>query len=569
MKKARHYQHTNKYLQKKAQQQKEKRIAKAKRKAAKKRQIIELVCSITPMTIILCWLEVKYDITEMEYLFGSVDFTKIRIIQEVRTYIDLCYTQNENPTVEGLEDHLIDVAIGELCLKLGLDTDVFDSLKSYKVKKMFIENALGFVYYYESIDENLINSLKLTKEELINSAKNGYDEICKNDLRKGSKEVRNKKRFDCAKLILKYFEQLENKTITIKKLAQDNNLNRNTLGELYTAIRNLLKLGQKIDEHTFDEAKRGRKTDTNPKITMSMLNQLEIDLEDIPEKCGLNYASWTGEAIQVYFQTFYNLHLSMKYLYKFLHNHNIISKFACRKNPKADPEEVAAFKKNIYSKFKEAIVNHETIVFLDETQVQQGAHARGFAKKGKKAVYAYHTENLHTDYTILTVIGFDFVMIFKHKGAMHACDYAQYLLELHIKYPEKHFVVFRDNARIHTAKELGEIFIKNELNKFMRFEPLPKYSPDLNPVELFNNEFKSFLKINTCENKKEVSQEADSFIENYQDRDKNSKIYGRRKARQYMKGQECRFIYTEYLRAMKDFRIQKLKDKRKRENLVI
>ena len=562
MKTRRTYKHTQKFLQKKAEREQRNAILLAQRRAKRQEELALFFSGITPLMIIQEWLNVRYDISEMEYTFGSNDFVKQRILEVVRMYLDDIYSKEQSPTIQGLEDFLLNFALNEFCQKLGINDYIYDSLKSINARNELIEKVWDFVFYNTPLDENLKNSLESTNEELVEAASQAYKNFNSKDIRKGSKDVRNQKRRDLVKLILEHFEDLITNKLSIRKLAEQNSLNRDTLRKYYNKVKSILQLGQTIDDQTFNEKKRGRKNDPNPLITKEMLTKLEEDLQDIPGRCGLQFASWTGEAIQVYFKTFYNLDISMNYLYKFLHSHNIISKFASRKNPKADPEEVASFKRNVYNKFKQAILNNETIVFLDETQVQQGSHARGYAKKGEKAYYSYNTENLHSEYTILTVIGFDFVMIFKHKGSMTAEDYGKYLLELHKKYPEKHFVIFRDNARIHTAKELGEFFEIHGLLKSMRFEALPKYSPELNPVELFNNEFKGFLKKYSAERIIDVSKKADIFIELFQDSNKDSTSNGRRKARQYMKGEKCEFIYKDYLRAMSDVRLTKLKERR-------
>ena len=100
------------------------------------------------------------------------------------------------------------------------------------------------------------------------------------------------------------------------------------------------------------------------------------------------------------------------------------------------------------------------------------------------------------------------------------------------------------------------------LNKYLKFESIPPYSPELNPVELMNNEFKNTLKKFECLDKKDVSRHTDNFISMFQDNENTSKIEGRRKVRQYTKGKECSFIYENYLRAMRDIRKEKLKNRK-------
>lgn len=109
------------------------------------------------------------------------------------------------------------------------------------------------------------------------------------DLRKGSTGQRKAKRFEIAKIVLQYFEDLENGTLSARELAKEKNINRNTLNDIYKKVKNLLRLGMKIDEDSFYENKRGRKPKENSIITDAILMKLEKDLEDLPGDCGLSY----------------------------------------------------------------------------------------------------------------------------------------------------------------------------------------------------------------------------------------------------------------------------------------
>ena len=63
---------------------------------------------------------------------------------------------------------------------------------------------------------------------------------------------------------------------------------------------------------------------------------------------------------------------------------------------------------------------------------------------------------------------------------------------------------------------LREWMKKSGSEQFIRFESIPPYCPDLNPVELFNNEYKGYIKKNLCRNESDVLKATDSFINFYQ-----------------------------------------------------
>ncbi len=219
-------------------------------------------------------------------------------------------------------------------------------------------------------------------------------------------------------------------------------------------------------------------------------------------------------------------------------------------NPKADSEEIAKFKAGLFAKFKTAIINDEEILFLDETHVQQGNKNYGYAPQGEKAIYETNGGTLHCHYSLLSIIGFNFVMIIKVKGTVTSEIYKKALIKLRRIYPKRKFLIFRDNAVIHRSKEINK-YIKGSAGKFLRFEPLPRYCPEFNPVELLNNEYKKFILKAICRTEEDVLVMTKEFLGQFQNKKGKSSNSGRRKTRQYFKGKNTKFIYNAQIEAMK------------------
>ena len=117
MKTRRTYKHTQKFLQKKAEREQRNAILLAQRRAKRQEELALFFSGITPLMIIQEWLNVRYDISEMEYTFGSNDFVKQRILEVVRMYLDDIYSKEQSPTIQGLEDFLLNFALNEFCQK--------------------------------------------------------------------------------------------------------------------------------------------------------------------------------------------------------------------------------------------------------------------------------------------------------------------------------------------------------------------------------------------------------------------------------------------------------------------
>ena len=144
-------------------------------------------------------------------------------------------------------------------------------------------------------------------------------------------------------------------------------------------------------------------------------------------------------------------------------------------------------------------------------------------------------------------------MIRRVCGTVKSRVYIETLELLRRQYPATKFLIFRDNASIHRSKMLTTWLEKSGAGKFLRFESIPPYCPELNPVELFNNEYKAFVKKKVCKNEADVFKATSAFINTYQTRAGVPRKEGRRKARQFFKGEHTQYIYDDYSSALRTF----------------
>ena len=80
------------------------------------------------------------------------------------------------------------------------------------------------------------------------------------------------------------------------------------------------------------------------------------------------------------------------------------------------------------------------------------------------------------------------------------------------------------------------------------FEWLPPYSPEINPVEFFNQDYKAYLRKKASRNAKDVIMHSeDYFCELYYDRDRKSTIQS------FFRGETCSYSMTIYLTAKEMF----------------
>ena len=455
------------------------------------------------------------------------------------------------PTNSDLEDAFTMAAIDAYTNALGLDESMYDNTNTEGFKRCFIKRAME--YLYEGI------GIQQTDKDISHLASEALNELELKDLRRGTVAQRNAKRGLILQYILNNLCSVDKKPIS--HLARELGVHRETMSKYYEMVETMLKLGLEITSDIFDERKRGRKPNPYLRISQDAYKALLVALETTPDEYNLQYSSWTGLAVQEFFEKFYKTTISLDYIYHFLHAHNIVSKSASRKNYKANPDEIKQFKIELFHKFLEAIRNGEVIVFLDETHIHQGSRQRGYAVKGKEAFYSNNCSLMHCTGSLVTIIGFNFIRIFKVYETVKGNTLVELYDTLLKSYPSKKFVVFQDNAKIHHAKVLKTWLKTTGSDKFIRFEWLPRYSPELNPVELFNNCVKEYIKKTLCKTQNDVMNAATAYINTYQNANGLSTKEGRDKARQFFKGQHTQFIYDTFCAAMRAHTAEKRLEK--------
>ena len=274
------------------------------------------------------------------------------------------------------------------------------------------------------------------------------------------------------------------------------------------------------------EAVRERPRGPRPVLFTAIPEDIWVQfLDDIANKTpldfGLSGSTWTCQQIVDYFKKVHDIDVTRKYVYYLLRKFEVTSKFARRLNPKRKLAEVISF---VQKRFKliceEARKNGERIAFIDETHCNQDYHQRGYALIGIRSNMSFSNSAAHTTLSLLVIASPDgLIEIFKVDGTFNAEVFKKCIQELHKRHPSDKFVLIADNARVHHAKLIKQWL--NTLEKlkrnYFRLEFLPAYCPELNPVEFFNNDFKSYLRRMALRNADDVRKATDEYIHEYVD----------------------------------------------------
>ncbi|HEX3681709.1 MAG TPA: IS630 family transposase [Bryobacteraceae bacterium] len=131
------------------------------------------------------------------------------------------------------------------------------------------------------------------------------------------------------------------------------------------------------------------------------------------------------------------------------------------------------------------------LVFIDETAVSTNlARLKGRAPKGVRVIGSVPLGSWQT---------ITFVAALRHnkmtapmviEGAMNGEMFLAYVEQCLVPTLRRNDIVVMDNCRIHMAPAIAQAIEKAQAS--VRY--LPKYSPDLNPIELPYSKFKAFLR---------------------------------------------------------------------------
>lgn len=316
---------------------------------------------------------------------------------------------------------------------------------------------------------------------------------------------------------LAYTKNIKSKIIELLNLKFDLNIKKE---EVKINIQKKLNRHSCINYEDLREKPRGPRPVIFTVVSESIWVQALNDIANkTPSDFGLGGSTWSGQMLVDYFKKVHNLDVAKKYVYYLLRKFEVTSKFARRLNPKRNLEEVIDF---VQKRFKliceEAKRNGERIAFIDETHCNQGYHQLGFAPIGMRANMSYTTSAAHTVYSLLVIASPDgLIEIFKIDGTFDAKKFKKCIQELHKRHPNDKFVLIADNSRVHHALLIKQWYntLKKLKKHYFRLEFLPAYCPELNPVEFFNNDFKSYLRRRALRNADDVSKATDDYIYDY------------------------------------------------------
>lgn len=317
-------------------------------------------------------------------------------------------------------------------------------------------------------------------------------------------------------------------------------------------ISKKLACNTEITESDLEEAKRGAKPNKFSIIPENVYEELKIaTTRYLPSDYELDYSSWSAKAIKEYLFKIHKIDVRLKYIYNFLHNVGFSSKNARRVNPKRDDTEVENFISTLYALILFAMSTQYIVIFADEAHITKSHHHRGYAPIGSRANMEYATESGHSPYSSLTFLGYNgFARIFTVDGHMNSDKFVECLKILKKENPNSKFILILDNHAIHKShKTLQWLNHHKGGKKSFIVYYLPKYAPDLNPVEYFNNYYKAILKRKSDLTPNELKNSAEQIFAKFHSNDQKYRDL----TRSFFTAKECKFIANTFEQVQHDY----------------
>jgi len=257
---------------------------------------------------------------------------------------------------------------------------------------------------------------------------------------------------------------------------------------------------------------RGRKEGDKKTLSPSQEAQIIQRLIDTtPKQLKFKYVLWTREAVQKLIKHEFGEEMPISTVGKYLQRWEFTSQVPIKRAYERNDAKVQEWLKNEYPAIeKQSKEENAEIQWADETAcVSLPSIIKGYAPKGKTPVME-HTAKRFKINMISSITNRGKLRFMVYEQNMDADLFVTFLKSL-IESSDKKIFLILDNLRVHHSK-IVKAWVEEHQEKIALFY-LPAYSPDLNPDEYLNNDFKKNVNAkNIPVNKKELAQNTENFM---------------------------------------------------------
>lgn len=258
---------------------------------------------------------------------------------------------------------------------------------------------------------------------------------------------------------------------------------------------------------------RGRRFLSGRTLTLAQEWQLRsMIVGQNPNQMSLPFALWNRRAVMELVKVLFDIDMPIRTVGEYLLRWGYTPQRPMKRALEQNPLKVEQWINETYPQIMaRAKVEGATIYWGDETAVAEDGHwLRGYAPMGQTPVLAApskrHGLTMISAISNQGLVRFEFI-----EGAMNTDLMIGFLQGLIADSTRKVFLIL-DNLRVHHAKLVTE-WLQEHQEKIEVFY-LPPYSPELNPDEYLNREFKTRLRSSDrAQSKSALLEKANAFME--------------------------------------------------------
>ena len=211
--------------------------------------------------------------------------------------------------------------------------------------------------------------------------------------------------------------------------------------------------------------------------------------KNTPEQLGIPSALWTRRAVGELIYKEFGIDLAERTVGAYLRRWGYTPKKPQRHARKQDPDEVAQWLEETYPAIeKQAAEEDAEIHWCDETGVAADHHpGTGYSPKGQPATMEVPGPHIRMN-QISTITNNGSVRFMTYKGSMNDALFLVFLGRL-LRSTTKKILLITDRLKAHEDDMVQE-WVEARHDRIQLFY-LPRYSPEMNPVEYLNNDMKA------------------------------------------------------------------------------
>lgn len=323
---------------------------------------------------------------------------------------------------------------------------------------------------------------------------------------------------DARKVDSKTLQYLRNRAIVLRENGVSNIETAQILGLSKITTSKWYSKYKKDGEKALKVQKTGRPKKSGKRLSDEQESQIiRMLIDTTPEQLKFKFALWTREAVKQLIFREIGVEMPISTVGDYLAKWQFTSKKPIKRAYERKDSATKEWLENTYPQIKkEAKKENADIWWADETAcVSMPSNLKGYAPIGSKIKPVLtHTTKKFKINMISAITNTGKSMFALYDDSIATDNFIDFL-ERVIKSNEKKVFMIVDNLRVHHAK-IVKTWEEKHKDKIKLFY-LPPYSPEFNPDEYLNQDYKSNVHKNGLpKNQKELKENTQNYMENLQ-----------------------------------------------------